>query len=131
VLDSRTSLAGLRVLVVEDEMLVSLLIEDLLEEQKCVVVGPYNRVAGALEALATASIDLAILDVNVAGTKAYPIAEALWQRGIPFLLLSGYGDAAVPEDRPGWRVCAKPFNTDILISMLVQQAATGAVRPSH
>jgi AmiR/NasT family two-component response regulator len=57
-------LAGRRVLVVEDEMLVSLLIEDALTESKCIIVGPYDRVPAALEAARTLALDAAVLDVT-------------------------------------------------------------------
>jgi DNA-binding response OmpR family regulator len=113
-----TRLAGLRVLVVEDEMLISMLIEDVLADQHCVVVGPFNRVPDALQAAQSQPLDLAVLDVNIAGTKVYPIAEQLDVRGIPFLLLSGYGKSAVPVDHPTWRACVKPFKTDELIAIL-------------
>jgi CheY-like chemotaxis protein len=114
-------LAGRRVLVVEDEMLVSLLIEDALTESKCIIVGPYDRVPAALEAARTLALDAAVLDVNLAGTKVYPVAEVLSARGIPFLLLSGYGSEAAPLEHPSWQVCGKPFKTEQLIAMLAEQ----------
>jgi DNA-binding response OmpR family regulator len=112
------NLAGLRVLVVEDEMLIAMLIEDVLADYHCIVVGPFNSVPDALEAAVSENIDLAVLDVNVAGTKIYPVAETLDGRGIPFLLLSGYGDSAVPFDRPRWQASVKPFRTNELIARL-------------
>jgi CheY-like chemotaxis protein len=118
------ALAGLRVLLVEDEMLVSLLIEELLVEQDCVVIGPYDRVPEALEVARSEVIHLAVLDVNIAGEKVYPVAEILETRGIPFLLLSGYGASAIPSNRPTWRVCSKPFQPKELIAMLAKQAGT-------
>jgi DNA-binding NtrC family response regulator len=117
------NLGGARVLVVEDEMLVSILIEDALLERNCVIIGPYDRVPAALEAARMLTLDAAILDVNVAGTKVYPVAEMLSSRGIPFLLVSGYGPGAVPPDRPHWKVCSKPFKPDQLIAMLGEQIA--------
>lgn len=124
---SGATLAGLRVLVVEDEMLVSLLIEDMLAEEQCVVVGPFDRVSDALAAATCESIDLAVLDVNIGGMKVYPVAEILAARRIPFLFLSGYGRQAIPSDRPGWRVCSKPFRPEELVTMLIEQmqARTG------
>ena len=116
-------LAGLRVLVVEDEMLVALLIEDVLTDEHCAIVGPFDEVKDALEAARTESLDLAILDVNVAGVKVYPVAEVLAARRIPFLLLSGYGQNAIPKDRPNWRVCSKPFKPEGLVAMMVEQVA--------
>lgn len=117
----RADLAGLRVLVVEDEMLVSLFIEDVLLEQSCVIVGPFDRIDAAMDAATSGALDLALLDVNVAGRTIYPVAEALARRDIPFLLLSGYGDAAVPVEHPDWRACAKPFRPEELIAMLIDQ----------
>ena len=112
------ALAGLRVLLVEDEMVVSLLIEDVLADAQCIVVGPFARVADALEAAQTETVDVAVLDVNVAGVKVYPVADVLAERGTPYLFLSGYGPNAIQEERPHARVCSKPFRTEHLLAML-------------
>ena len=120
------TLAGQRVLLVEDEMLVSLMIEDLLTEYECVVVGPFDTVAHALEAARTERLDLAVLDVNVAGVKVYPVAEMLYSRGIPFVLVSGYGRNAAPEQHPDWAVCSKPFRESELVGTMMAQLATRA-----
>jgi CheY-like chemotaxis protein len=114
-------LTGLRVLVVEDEMLVSLLIEDMLIDHACSIVGPFASVPPAVKAAMTEAIDVALLDVNVGGSKVYPVANALAARRIPFLFLSGYGQSAIPQDHPDWRVCAKPFREVDLIEMLSDQ----------
>jgi CheY-like chemotaxis protein len=111
-------LTGKRILLVEDEMLVALLVEDTLTDHGCVVVGPASSVPEALQLATTQTFDAAVMDVNVGGEKAYPVAEALDARGIPFLFVSGYGQSAVPEDRPGWRVCAKPFRGEDMVRML-------------
>jgi CheY-like chemotaxis protein len=116
-------LAGLRVLVVEDEMLVSLLIEEMLTDHRCAIVGPYATVPPAVEAAKSEAIDVALLDVNIGGSKVYPVADALAARRIPFLFLSGYGQSAIPRDRPDWRVCSKPFRAADLIEMLSEQIA--------
>jgi DNA-binding response OmpR family regulator len=117
-------LTGSRVLVVEDEMLVSLLIEDILTEAGCTIVGPYGRFEAALLAARKEMIDLAVLDVNLAGVKVFPVAEVLAERGIPFLFLSGYGQGVVPAAHPEWRVCSKPFRPGDLTSMLLEQLVT-------
>lgn len=114
-------LAGLRVLVVEDEMLVSLLIEEILADEQCIVVGPFDRVADALVAARNETIDLAVLDVNIDGVKVYPVAEVLDARHIPFVFLSGYGRQAIPSDKPNWQVCSKPFKPDELAELLIEQ----------
>jgi CheY-like chemotaxis protein len=111
-------LAGKRVLVVEDEYLVAMLIEDVLEECGCSIVGPCGTVAAALEAAQTDTFDLAVLDVNLRGLKVYPVAELLAERHVPFLFLSGYGDDAIPPGRSTWKVCTKPFRSNDLVAML-------------
>ena len=122
-----TLLSGLRVLVVEDEMLVSLLIEEMLTDHECAIVGPFATVAPAVEAARTLAIDVALLDVNVGGSKVYPVADALTERHIPFLFLSGYGQNAIPQDHPEWRVCSKPFREGDLINMLSEQLAQATI----
>ena len=114
-------LSGLRVLLVEDEMVVSLEMEALLSDQRCTVVGPFDRLSDAVEAAQTEDLDLAVLDVNIRGEKVYPVAEVLASRGVPFLLVSGYGRNAVPANRPEWRVCSKPFRPKELVDMLTEQ----------
>lgn len=114
-------LAGMRILVVEDEMLVSLLVEDTLSDRDCIVVGPAATVAEAMRLATTEKLDGAVMDVNIGGEKVYGVAEALEQRGIPFLFVSGYGQSAVPRDRPAWRVCAKPFRGADMVAMLTSQ----------
>ena len=118
---ARVSLAGLRILLVEDEFLVSLLIEDILENEHCTIVGPFDRFDPALEAARSVEIDVAILDVNLAGTRSYPVAEVLTERNIPFVFLSGYGSDAVPSDHPEWAVCSKPFRPSDLVEGLLAQ----------
>lgn len=118
------ALAGKRVLIVEDELLVALMIEDFLEEFGCTVIGPCSSVEAALLAVRTEAPDLALLDVNLSGERVYPVAEALAERRIPFLFLSGYGEEAIPPGHSDWKVCAKPFRGADLAGMLC--AALGA-----
>ncbi len=118
------NLSGRRILVVEDEMLISLLIEDILGDEDCIIVGPFDRVAKAIGAAQCDKLDGAVLDVNVAGTKIYPIAEILAKRGIPFMLLSGYGADAVPSAHPEWRACSKPFKPEDLVAALTKEIET-------
>ena len=115
------ALAGKRVLVVEDEMLVALLVEDILAEAGCIVIGPFARVRDALAAVKTEVVDLALLDVNVAGEKVFPVAHALEKRGVPFLFVTGYGQDALPRDRPDWEACSKPFFPEQLAKRLAQK----------
>lgn len=117
-------LAGKRILVVEDEMLVAMLVEDMLAEAGCIVVGPFARVPEALAAARTETVDAALLDVNIAGEKVFPVAHVLEERGVPFLFVTGYGQAALPRDRPGWEACTKPFHPDHLTECLARRLKT-------
>ena len=114
-------LAGCRVLLVEDEILVSVVIEDFLAEQNSVVIGPFRQLQPALEAANSADIDIALLYVILQGVEVFPVAEALSIRRIPFLLLSGYGAEVVPTDHPEWRFCSKPFSGDVLVKKMLEE----------
>ena len=93
-----TQLKGLRVLVVEDEMLIAAEMEATLEDLGCRVVGPFSRVTEALEALDGVDVDAAVLDVNVRGEMIFPVAEKLRARGVPMVFCTGYADLPnIPE----------------------------------
>lgn len=116
--------SGLRVLLVEDEMMVALLVESMLLDLGHEVIGPVGRLDRAVAMAEREIIDFAIIDVNINGGKAYPIAAALAARGIPFIFATGYGRAglAAPfEDRP---TLQKPYRFEDL------RAAIEAVRGS-
>ena len=101
--------APFRILVVEDELLIAIEIEDVLQANLCEVVGPTARLTEALQLATDEVLDAAILDVTISGGKVFPVADKLLERGIPFLLASGYGDWALPNnlrDRPR---LTKPF----------------------
>ncbi|WP_210492548.1 response regulator [Microvirga antarctica] len=121
---SSGELTGLRILVVEDEAAISLLLEDMLLDFGCEVIGPAARLSAALETLAREKVDLAILDVNVAGEPIYPVAEALAKRAIPFVFSTGYGSAGIRDayrDRP---VLQKPFaQNDLKVKLLLARAS--------
>ncbi len=111
-------LEGCKILVVEDEFLVAMLIQDMLEEAGCAVAGPIPRVAEAVEAAGRDAYDAAVLDVNLAGDRIDPVAEALSRRNIPFVFVTGYGMGALPGEyaqRP--RLC-KPFKMAELLGTL-------------
>jgi CheY-like chemotaxis protein len=92
-----TRQGALRVLVVEDEFLIALTMERMLHRFGVEVVGPIASLAEAVEIACTAELDGAVLDVNVDGEKIYPCAEQLGDRGIPFILTTGYAAANLPE----------------------------------
>ncbi len=99
-----------RILVVEDESLVAMLLETILEDMGCVPVGAASSVAEAHDLLAAeGKIDGALLDVNVGGTEVFPVADALIERGIPFVFSTGYGEGGLPERFRGHTTIQKPF----------------------
>ncbi len=100
---------GLRILVVEDEMMVSMLIEDMLADLGCTVVGPASRLDEALALARTSEIDCAVLDVNLGGQPIFPVADVLRERGCPFAFATGYGDAGLRDVDKGALVLQKPF----------------------
>lgn len=104
-----TALSSLKVLVVEDEALVSMLVEDMLTDLGCTIVGPAAEIEEALRLAGSAEIDAALLDVNLGGRPIFPVADALKARGVPFAFASGYGEAGLTEDHRGATVLQKPF----------------------
>src|SRR4051812_14050294 len=100
---------GLRVLVVEDEALVAMLVEDMLADLGCEVVGPVADLDEALKLVGDEQIDCAVLDVNLAGKPIFPVADALKAKGVPFAFASGYGEAGVRDDHRGAPILQKPF----------------------
>ncbi len=112
-------LAGLRILVVEDTLLVADIIADQLESWGCTVVGPAGRVQQALDLASDDALDGAVLDVKLAGEVSFPIADALRARQVPFIFLTGYDDLAIfpPEHRSAPRL-AKPFSHHALFQIL-------------
>ena len=102
--------AGRRVLIVEDESLVAMLLETILEDMGCVPVGPAATVEEGLQvAGGDEPLDAALLDVNVAGKQVFPIAEALKARGVPFVFSTGYGEGGLPDEWRGQATLQKPF----------------------
>ena len=81
---------GRRVLVVEDEFLVSLATIDFLESIGCEIVGPAARLAAAVQLAESESLDAAVLDINIAGEMIWPVAAELQCRGVPFLFLTAH-----------------------------------------
>lgn len=105
-----TPFAGVRVLVVEDEGAIAMMIEEMLEELGCEVVASVARLVTALEIASSAEVDLAILDVNLAGELIFPVADILRDRGIPFLFSTGYGASGLPSEFAQHPVLHKPFS---------------------
>jgi two-component SAPR family response regulator len=95
--DDGADLAGLRVLIVEDEFLLAMELELLLHQRGCMVLGPVSSVGQALTMLDGEHPEIALLDVNLKGERATPVAVALQARGVPFVLITGYSQAQLSE----------------------------------
>jgi CheY-like chemotaxis protein len=113
----------LRILVVEDEMTIALLIEDMLSELGHDVVDLAMRLPQAVELARKTEFDLAILDVNLDGRKSFPVADILLERGIPFAFATGYGAAGIEPAYAGRPVLTKPFLLDDLKATIDRLAA--------
>lgn len=113
-----TLLWGVRVLVVDDDMMLLMMIEGMLEDMGCESVVAVATVKQALAVLDTGTFDVAMLDLNLNGDRSYPIADALAALNVPFLFSTGYGSGGVGEgyrDRP---VLMKPYSFDQLVATL-------------
>lgn len=111
-------LAGLTVLVVEDESIISFLVEDMLKDIGCTTVLHASGVAEALALLAAQPPDAAVLDVNLAGEMVFPVAERLQAAGIPFIFTTGYGLKGMPSNWALLPVVQKPFKRETLTAAL-------------
>jgi light-regulated signal transduction histidine kinase (bacteriophytochrome)/CheY-like chemotaxis protein len=117
----RVNKAARRILVVEDSALLAMSVEAVVEDLGWTPVGPAARVPRAMQLLETEKIDGAVLDVDLAGTKSFPVAEALEAAGVPFLFTTGYdGAEMLPDKFKGAPVLSKPYAEAALRRMLLQ-----------
>lgn len=99
----------MRVLVVEDEALVAMLLKDMLADMGHDVVITAGRVQDALEAATGAEIDFAVVDLNLRGEHTFDVGHALKARGVPFFFATGYGAAGLPAEWSNQTTLQKPF----------------------
>jgi DNA-binding response OmpR family regulator len=119
--DQAAALKGARVLVVEDEMMAASMLELVLGDAGCVVVGPAASVADALALATGGPLDAAILDVNLGGEPVFPLADTLAGRRVPFLFVTGYGVTGVNGDRYGGvPVVQKPYDDVEMVEAVAQ-----------
>ena len=117
-LSATRSLRGLRVLVAEDQLLISQFIGEVLLYLECTVVGPVRDLDEALRAIHTSEIDGALLDVQLGSTSIYPAAKELALRSIPFILVTGqvnFGGSPLLAKAP---LLIKPFKVQQLEDMM-------------
>ena len=116
--DASRRFTGVRVLIIEDETLIALLLEDMLSELGCTILGSASTVEAAIEMLNGTPPGVAVLDINLGGEKSYGVAQALAERQIPFIFSTGYADGRLEapwQDRP---VLQKPFGQEQLAEAL-------------
>jgi len=121
------SASSARILVVEDESVIAMLLEDQLEELGYSPLGPAANVAEALSLLAKETPDAALLDVNLGNEVSYPVAVALNAAGIPYIFITGYGATGLSREFCERPVLAKPFTSASLEATL----ATVLRRPAE
>jgi CheY-like chemotaxis protein len=109
-----------RILVVEDEVLIGMLLEDMLGDLGYEIAGTASRLDEAVVLAREAAIDAAILDVNLNGQEVFPVAEILAGRSIPFIFATGYGERALPAAYQQRPTLQKPFEQDLLARELVR-----------
>lgn len=117
-METPTQMKRLRVLLVEDEGLVAMMLEDLLEDLGCEVAGSLASVGAALAWIeAGGSADVALLDVNLSGEPVFPVADALKARGVPYAFATGYDEGHDPrfKDAP---LLGKPIRQERLEALL-------------
>jgi DNA-binding response OmpR family regulator len=115
-----SSLRGARVLVVEDDAILSLNLETILVDMGCVVAGTANKLDDAMQIARTSDFDVALLDVNLGGKRVDPVAEAIRARGTPIIFVTGYGRTAASG-----LVLEKPYGATDLERMLNKALGAG------
>jgi len=106
-------LLGLKVFVVEDEAIIAMMLEDMLTDLGCSVIGPCTGMKQAQEMLAGSETpNVAILDVNVGGEQVYPVASVLAERGVPLVFATGYGSVGLAEQWRSRVTVQKPYTQD-------------------
>lgn len=112
------SLEGCRVLVVEDDAMISMMLQDLLEDMGCQVVSVASRLEEAQRKSEVDDFDVALLDVNLRGERTFPVAEAMRQRRRPFVLTTGYATTILPDSLRAATLLQKPYRRQDLETAL-------------
>jgi DNA-binding response OmpR family regulator len=110
--------ATLRVLIIEDEFLIAMMLEEFLLDLNFEPVGPITRLDEALEAVKSQQFDVALLDVNLGTEVSYPVADLLTARHIPFAFMSGTGRDSFPDQHKSQLNLSKPYTLDDVSNVL-------------
>jgi DNA-binding response OmpR family regulator len=121
----QNTLAGKRILVVEDEYFIASDLKRALVEHGAVVVGPVGDLNDGLAAMRGQPVDAAVLDVNLEGTNSYPIADLLTETSVPYIFLTGYDGWSLPEKYRAMPRIAKPHSMPAVLSAVEQLLMPG------
>ena len=110
-----TMLAGIKVLLIEDEPIVAMGIADQLVEAGATIAGPFRTVKGAIKALQAIEVDVAVVDFVLADGESVPVQDALDRKGVPFVVLTAYPPVMVRRN-PNQQILSKPVATGLLCS---------------
>jgi CheY-like chemotaxis protein len=106
------------VLVIEDDIFIAMDVEHMVAECGCATVGPVSNVEAGIATVREHDLDGAVLDVNLGDERVWPVADLLKERGVPFILATGYSTAEVPERFTDYPIVHKPFNERDLAAAL-------------
>ena len=119
---------GNRVLLVEDEILVAMMMKDILTELGFSVIGPFSRLSEAMVAAVHEDINAGIIDVNLGGEFVYPVADVLAARKIPFVFITGYGVESIDSRFEYVPIVKKPVQRQVLQKIFVPAEAAEPAR---
>jgi two-component SAPR family response regulator len=122
---SKPVMPGNRLLLVEDEALTGMMMCDMLTELGFDVIGPFGRVADAMAALKREDFHAAVLDVNLDGEAVYPVADAVVERGLPFVFVTGYSSEGIDRRFAQVPVLQKPIERQMLQSVFFEDQRWG------
>jgi PAS domain S-box-containing protein len=111
---------GNRILLVEDEILVAMMMRDILSDLGYAVVGPFSRLSEAMIAAVHDEIDAGVVDINLGGEFVYPVADVLVARGIPFVFITGYGVESIDKRFGSVPIIKKPVQKQALQKLFIQ-----------
>jgi len=114
--------SGKRVLIVEDESMIRMLLEDMLDDLGYSVAGSAGKLDEALTLARDTEFDIAILDVNLNGQAVSPVADVLESRGLPYIFATGYGEQGIPDGHRDRPMLQKPFHQDALVKLLANMS---------
>ncbi|MBV1696784.1 MAG: response regulator [Hyphomicrobiales bacterium] len=122
----QTTGAHKRILIVEDELMIRMLLQDMLSDLGHTLAGEAGRIDEAVALAKQGEFDVAILDVNLNGQPILPVVEILVERGLPFVFATGYGQRGVPEPYRQTPTLQKPFQSDALAQAIEAAAPRAA-----